>query len=319
MPKRTSIQPAIVELHSEGTSPKAIAEQTGVNYNTVRGQISRYKKRFVRRCVAWGDVHGKMDTELKQAIIRCRPTHLYDGGDSLDSQQASPHENHDVTPDTVMQEIHRVAQDVRDIAEALPEYPKVIEFMAGNHDLWVKRTLFKDKNPELMRDFYVDPLQVLVNLIPGATLKQSIFQYVHPDMDGVNFAETQHLNLVGDVLLSHMNFTAKWPGGAVLKLREWLLRWRRPLGLPELSMLVQFHGHKLALLEEEGGHIILIEPGMAAAPQIEHYKLDYQPRWSPGVTGAVYFEQHEIDGRWVTDRASVELIRPHRAIRFNEN
>lgn len=265
------------------------------------------KKPGRTRIVAVGDLHGSPDPELIAEIIRLAPDEIYIGGDVFHQEQVSPHGR--LPKETLRLTLRQEMANCRAALELLlRELPASIHIMRGNHDDWISK-LFTSLVPEALLDFFTDPLDLLISGLPRTEMVVSKWRQYYPSGADMELGESRYMCVVGDAFLSHGNFTGKWPGDAVQKLSLWLARWRRTLGLPDLSLLVQFHGHKCAHLEDEGSWQTWIEPGMAGLPSTESYKMQYKGSWSPGVIGAVYFEQEQ--GR--TDRSSIRLIRPHRA------
>lgn len=262
-----------------------------------------------RHVVALGDLHGAPSPDILKAVIAERPDLIIIGGDLLDQRQASVHSPEYGDKQTTLRE--EMATVRAFIETLLIKTSAVIWVLRGNHDSWTYKTIHSLLPPWAL-EFFQDPLDLLLAGLPRVEVIATPWTYYYPDNTADTFGESRYLLPLGDTLISHADFTGRNPGDAVRKLSTWIERWRQPLGLPAFSLLVQFHGHRIAHLEEAGGWQIWIEPGMGGLPNIESYKVQYKGAWGPGALGCVAFDQDNKNGGWCTRRASVKLIRPRR-------
>ena len=108
-----------------------------------------------------------------------------------------------------------------------------------------------------------------------------MWQYRFPDQSRRDLGESEFMAVFGDVLVSHCNFVGSNAGDAVKRFGLWVDKWRHTLGLEDVRVLVQAHVHRMAYLEQDGGHRILIEPGAAFEPIAEAYKVGYAAKCRP--------------------------------------
>jgi hypothetical protein len=246
--------------------------------------------------------------------VQEQPDVLVVAGDLLDGRESSPHAE---MPHAPKRTIREEMQTVRAYLEQLLLSTKAdVLVMRGNHDSWPAKRAAEAlaAYPDVLA-FWRDPLDLLIEQLPASRVKMvnTLWRYHYPDKSTAELGQTQYIALLGDALISHANFCGACAGDAVRKLSDWLRKWQGTLGLPELALLVQAHVHNVAFVESDGGHQVWVEPGAAFEPCVEGYKVDYQPKWKPGVVGAAVFEQELCRETWLTNRASVRLIRPRRA------
>jgi hypothetical protein len=187
--------------------------------------------------------------------------------------------------------------------------------MRGNHDLWAWKQI-SALLPEWAVEQYRDPLEMLVgDLGPRVEMVRTDSTYTFPDGSvDQDIPGNEFVYIAGDVLFSHINkASSKTQPGVVKVYRDWFIPWARVLGMGHVRAIVHFHVHQRTLLNEEGGHITLIEPGMAGMPSAEHYKFGYQSKWRPSVQGFVQMTQYLDRQQWRTDLDSVELVAPRQA------
>lgn len=262
-----------------------------------------------------GDFHGQPDPYVLAALVAARADIYVIGGDSTDQQYASGHK-----AQSRAERLRRKRATVRDDTAAmraalqtlLNETPGKLAIMLGNHDQWTQRQAM-EWLPDYALELFADPLDLLlVNLGPRVERVHHANGFHYPNGTSVDtLPETGFMYVLGDVLFSHKNYTAKHPGEAVKKLYlDFFTEWADPLQVSHVHVLVQFHGHKRAMSSRAGGWRTLIEPGMAGSAAVEGYKLDYMARWQPSVQGFVLLEQYLEDGEWKTDAASIDLVAP---------
>lgn len=262
-----------------------------------------------RKILAFGDTHGNPSKRLLPVIIAESPDLIVIGGDSLDCDEINPH------PRPIHKKKITIKEDIacnRAFLQAVRErVPAPIDIMTGNHDKWPHRAI-ADAGLDWLFELYPEPLELIAEGIPDVGLVGAGLSYKLPDEAMIPFSDTPFLYPLGDAILSHMNFTSKHPGAVLPKIAEWLMEWYRPMGLPEPALVIQFHTHKSSRIEKQGGYLTLIEAGMASDPSNEAWKVEYQPKWTPGVLGMVVFEQDRdpTSGEWKTDRSSIRVIHP---------
>ncbi len=189
--------------------------------------------------------------------------------------------------------------------------------MDGNHDKWLWKILASTL-PEWALEFFTDPIDLIIHDLPPERISRAKteFNAHYPSGDVERFTETRFLFPLGDALFSHMNFTGKNAGDGVRRLGAWIDQWHHVLGMPDFTCLVQFHGHKIAAIEDKGGFRALIEPGMGGSLSVEGYKTVYDGKWMPGNLGFVTFTQHHQGGDvWRTDTDSIDIVRPRRLVK----
>lgn len=267
-----------------------------------------------RKIIALGDLHGYPYAPLIAAVIDSNPDVIVLGGDLFDLSGYSTHsESYPlVNPDTIQTESIRLRIMLDLILEKTTARIAIIR---GNHDDRVYKRILElmGKYTRGLEFYYIDPIDVLVAGLPKdrvAVAKEKFYLHT-PNGDTIALNESRYMLKLGNALFSHLNYTSNKPGGAVEKLaNKWLINYRKPLGLEDINILVQFHGHKFSMVREQGGFCWLIEPGYAANPVTESYKLGYDPKWAPGTTGAISFEQCFNDHNWVNDLSSVIPVYP---------
>lgn len=304
----------IRELREQGLSFSQIARMLGSDYTKDRVQ-KLYQKHFPRevkrqRVVTLGDVHALPDYRLIDMVIDRAPDLIVIGGDLLDEAAVSHFRN--------LQQQQRLAlrseiEQCRALLRRLLDNTEArVDIIRGNHEDRLPR-IVAELLPEEVLEFFSDPLYSVVAGFERVNVARTTLYHHMPDGTSRLLAESAYLYVCGDALISHMNFYGKQPGQAARKLYDWVREWRRPLGLGEIALYVQFHGHKVSIAEVEGGFATLVEPGSAGEPSIDQYKVGYQASWGPSVAGALFFEQEWLDETWRTDLSSVELIRPYRS------
>jgi predicted phosphodiesterase len=260
-----------------------------------------------RNVCAIGDIHSAPNTSLVNQIVERNPDVIVLGGDLLDGDKPNRHVKlpEDPAPRTVQEEIGIVRAMAQFFLDRTDADLKVVR---GNHDdRWFKKVAEVLDDDEL--SLFIDPLKAAMAGLPRTELVKIRLTYQLPDSAERDFGETNYMYNMGDVLLSHANFTGSNAGDAVRKLLVWMDRWRRTLNI-DPSIFVQFHSHGQAWLTHDGGNVILIEPGMGCDPAAEAWKVRYDLKWKPGVLGALYFEQDLIGDRWVTDRRTLTILKP---------
>lgn len=269
-----------------------------------------------RKVLAVGDIHGEPDPELARAIVAYQPDIIIFGGDTLNLEQASRWKDDSKRAKTrrLRKTTRRELAAVRALIEFLLEHTHTILYvMRGNHEDRLYKKL-AEVLEDWMLDYFTDPLDLLVEgLGDRVRLVETNLDWQYPDGTRITeFTDTGYTFVVGDVLLSHMNYTGGEPGQAVLKLfNKWKLEWEQPFSLTHVRVLVQFHGHKTAMLDRANGWYTLVEPGMGGCMRTEIYKTGYKPIWKPGTQGFVSFTQVLCDGTWQTARSTVSLNRLH--------
>lgn len=257
-----------------------------------------------KKIIASGDLHGYPDEILIDSIIKEQPDEIYFVGDIFDQAQFSAHNgDYGEVAEEFSCEVERVSNCFQDI---LKSTRATITVSRGNHDDWLNKLLVA-LVPESARAFCQDPIDIVAARVwkdfPGR-LKKTVTE-LNVKLPHKSFKlekSLRYLEIVGDAYLSHLNFVASKPGEAALKLSNWLSEWVDVLGWPKPRLCIQLHVHNKSYSWTRGGHLCLVEPGMAGWS--EEYKISYQAKWRPGTIGACYFEQ--TDG--VTDLDSVRPV-----------
>lgn len=261
-----------------------------------------------RRVIALGDLHGLPHPTLIGRIVNWQPDIIIIGGDLLDAGQANPHAKfpHEKGGDPYRDEAARVRACLQTF---LDKTTAKIFVMRGNHDdRWYKRAA--EVLPEYLLEFFRDPLELLVYGL-GSRVEMVKTQWIVEQPDGAlsDLGQSAYMMTLGDALFSHGDFSGTNGGDAVRKLHTWVGKWRKSLNM-DPSVYVQFHCHQQSMTAFDGGHVLLVEPGMAADPAAETYKIGYTLKWKGGIVGAVCMYQEYTNGEWITDKNSVFVIRP---------
>lgn len=253
----------------------------------------------VRKAVVCGDIHGRPNAALFRVIADENPDLIVIGGDVYDAAQAS---SHGKLPgerrDSFKDEVARVRVGLEYLLDNTRARLIVIR---GNHDDRIYKRL-SELLPDYLLDLFPDPLQLLIQDLPRCELSKVRWQF-----NAAPLADTAYVALVGDMLVSHLDKTGTEAGDAVKKLAVWIDGWRRTLNCDPV-VLVQTHAHKKAILWQDSGNRVLIEPGIAAEPMIEGYKVQYGAKWKPASVGAVALTQELRGDDWQTDLASVRML-----------
>jgi hypothetical protein len=285
---------------------------------TFRAAPYAFSRHTTRTLVAVGDFHGNPDPEIVAALVRANADLYYIGGDTLDNQRASNHQAE--SKEEVQRRQSRGSReefaDIRAMLEVLiSETQGNIRVFDGNHDHWPSRKIIQ-LLPDYLLQWFNDPLDMLLfGLSPRVERVVHAQSFRYPNgTTAEGIPATRFMAVAGDVLMSHMNFTAKQPGGGALKLLEWFFEWSLGLGLDHVRVLIQHHGHKFGKINRGGGHYTLIEPGMGGQMSTESYKMDYNAKWQVGVQGFVRIEQYQdANHDWHSDTASIDMIAPRLA------
>lgn len=257
---------------------------------------------------AVGDIHSALDPRLWE-MLKARKLDIFEvGGDTSDSASASHYKRQ--MEQTIVAFATELTLGENFFKECSKLYP-LTNVLYGNHDhRW--HTALAALIPDVLLD-KIDPIKNMIQGLPNVHMVNMAVKSHMPDGTVLDMDKrTRYMHIVGDALLSHCNFSGKYPGDAAKRLYDWTANWRRPLGWPELSLYIQFHGHKMSYAEREGGYAALVEPGMGGGPKAEAYKVDYDAKWGPASIGAVVFKQERREGKWKTLLSSVELLRPYR-------
>lgn len=252
-----------------------------------------------RKVVCMGDIHGRPNRALFQTICDENPDLIVIGGDVFDAAQAN---NHAKLPGDKQEAFKDEVSRVRVALEyLLDNTPARLTVIRGNHDDRIYKRL-SELLPEYLLDLFPDPLQLLIQDLPRCELSK-----VRWTFNGQPFADSAYVVVVGDMLVSHLDKTGTEAGDAVKKLATWIDGWRRTLEC-DPRVLVQFHAHKRAILWQDSGNRLLIEPGIAAEPMVEGYKGQYSAKWKPASVGTVVLMQHQVGDDWCTDLNSVRML-----------
>lgn len=269
---------------------------------------TRQSKKLSRLVVVVSDIHAAPDEELTRLILDIKPDLLVVAGDLFDENQFSRHPRGlDETKKTFRHEMEVNRKWLKILAANIAK----IELLWGNHDHWLYGIL-AEILPDDVLEYFPDVLALASEGLGNVSVSKMPVEAVFPNGSTSAIGNTRYMAWVGDCLVSHANFSGSKPGFAVSKLYDWVQEWRRPLGWPEPAVYIQAHGHKMAMLDRQGGYSILVEPGMGGTPSVEGYKVGYQAKWQPGNLGAVRFVQELVGNNWKTKRETVELIRPRR-------
>lgn len=255
-----------------------------------------------RKIFALGDVHGTIDPKILSTILMESPDLIVIGGDIMDQAAQSTHDPYPGQKyPNIRDEIASARAWLGILRSRLPNTEIVI--MRGNHDDRVIRRL--KEVPEDLRDLISDPFDLIVNGLNGVRLnKQELFFDRPYNSQPQPMAISEYLYVIGDVLISHGNFLS------AEKLAQRIDEWKKPLGLPDLSVYIQFHTHHWRHIIDQGGWRHLIEPGMAGVAATEAYKLaSHNIKWKPGVLGCIVFSQDlNADMDWVTIPSSIHPV-----------
>lgn len=318
-------QPFAIPVAYEPPTAKTAAKPLAKTALTARqalqeyfGHVTRFTnyaiaEREARKIVAIGDLHGNPHPAMLAAVVNEQPDIVEIGGDLFNFHEANPHDNSPVDPANIIQcEAIRLRGAFDFLAKNLPF--TVFNLLKGNHDDWVMRKAKELLAPyPYLLHYFHDPYTTLLAELPSRFVRiVNRWQYERHGIPLDEYAQTEYLHVLGDVLFSHANFTGANEGDGVRKLKtKFVDRWRGHLsGLDQVKVLVQFHGHKIAHLKQNGGSIHLIEPGMVAAPSTMAYQTEYNLKWSPGALGGVVLEQERIGDKWVTALDTVRLLNP---------
>jgi predicted phosphodiesterase len=323
----TEVLDRIVEMRSQGLSFSRIAtmltmEGVPTTKDAVQKMVQRHSglEPARRKVVALGDVHGRPNAELVDVIIAEQPDIIVVGGDVLDAAMLSKHGRQINEKRTVLRDEFEAGRSF--LTRLSQETHADIKVIRGNHDDRAYRVMsdllqndwaYQIISETLKIDIIAklgDLLAAVTHDIPRVELVSTALETHWPDGSKHAIAESPYLYVVGDAIVSHMNFCGKRAGAAVQKFYNWFQDWKIPLRLEHLRVFIQFHGHKAAVLPVEGARVTLVEPGMVADPGAESYKLGYQGYWSPGVVSACVFEQEYVAQRWQTNLSSVRLVFP---------
>ncbi len=260
-----------------------------------------------RRVVICGDLHADPHKGLTQQIIDLQPDILAVVGDLLDGDAPNSHVKLPGDPKP---------KDTRQEIAVIRAWFELMLDKTGA-DIWVTRGNHDDRYfrraaeflPDYLLDFFRDPLDMVVYGLPRVEIVSTPWTAIMPNGEKSDLGHSQYMLPLGDILLSHANFVGTEPGVAVRKLMQWHAPWRRTLDF-DPTIFVQMHCHSQSLGAYDGGHVLLIEPGMLCNPSAEAWKLRYDLKWKSGVVGALYLEQNEIDGQWITDRRTVRILTP---------
>lgn len=254
-----------------------------------------------RKIVCIGDLHGKPHPGILSTVLQTNPDMVVIGGDIFDQAQFSHHERGiDAREDAFEVEM----QHMRAFLEVLHEHTEAIVVVRGNHDNRMFRMLSELLPQHLLR-YFNDPLDVLVSGLPRIELVRNDLYANRPGLTKEGIGYVRHVYVLGDALVSHAHFSS-----AEDFYYKWVVKWRRFLGWPEFSVLIQHHTHAFKHQLCEGGHLTLLDAGMGGEASIEQYKVEASAKWKPGQLGFVYFEQNKNGDRWVSDHRSVRLIWP---------
>jgi hypothetical protein len=254
-----------------------------------------------RKVIILGDVHANPHPGLTQMIIDEEPDIIVVAGDLFDMAALNSH-GKDAQRATFKAELDVCRVFLKTLKEKTPARPIIL--MMGNHEKRLDAAL-----AEFLPEDVLEAVSEVVNPLILAAKGIDGIEIADQPLPTHN-ANTGYWILVGDAVVSHMNFCGKRPGFAAQKLVEWYREWRRLLKLPDATVYVQLHGHKASLNWIEGGSAVAVEPGMAGDYPIEKYKLGYKAVWHPGTIGACVIEQELVGRNWVSDVRSVRLIQP---------
>lgn len=305
------------EAESSGVplSFSAISEQinqefTGLD-STKDGVQKLYKKSrgdgemwISRKVIAAGDFHGHPDLKLLQLILDENPDLFVAGGDLVDASQFS-HFTRSAGEKIVT--LEKESARVNKWLEAIRCH-KIL--LTGNHEDHIRKTILASipVSSRHMVDIK-DPLEGCIEGLENCEISSMpLYAHMPNGTTKIKVTETKYMLQLGDVLLSHNNFTGEQ---ATKKLMRWTDDHRAMFNWPHFRMLVQFHTHAVDKREVRNGHTVLVEPGMVGTPDSEAYKYQYNTKYQPGIIGAVVFTQKKERGRWITDLSSIKILRPY--------
>lgn len=180
----------------------------------------------------------------------------------------------------------------------LRETDAMIYAIRGNHDDWFDREVAKIV-PEL-REFLSNPIDLIFfNMGERVRLNyQTLILREPAHHDRESAGELRYMMTYGDIAISHFSFSGSKPGDGVHKLRLRLNEWRHTLGLQDARVFIQAHTHNVSYAELDGGHVVQVECGMMCERDSEGYKLGHRFSWRPGVIGAFVCEVE--DGHYIS-------------------
>jgi len=326
LPQEASVPPFITEITAElpesDESDEPVHEGMTDGYRRYFGDTWHYTGQPYaepfqwRRVVAVGDIHGDPDPLILAEIIAQEPHIIILGGDILDAQRLGTHPQDEPRKSRSLREELTTTRAA--LQHLLDNTKAAIVIMRGNHDARAFKRMkealaLAGEDLELL---FNDPLRLLIAGLPQTRVQiiDTRFDFVAPNGYREEADSTQYLYRVGeDAIVSHCNFSGKQPGQAVDKLNKEISEHYPRLGWSEPRLLIQMHGHKIAHIERQAGHKVLVEPGMGGRMTTESYKVGYKMVWQPGSLGFVAFDQVEREsGVWQTDLGSVQVVRPRR-------
>jgi len=199
------------------------------------------------------------------------------------------------------------------VGNAVYEFPGRHVMVTGNHDLMTPKYLPKGIPYWIRRTFIREPLELLVAPFDGSVeLGSWNVDYHMPDGEVLtHYKDVPEAYVLGDLLVSHMNFSGRVPGSAVQGLYSWWQNNRIQFGLEKIRVLVQAHAHNLYCGDTAGGHVVLIEPGYLGDMRKLKYKVGYNAWGESGAPrGFVTCVQHEqSQDVWKTDLKTIQLHR----------
>lgn len=225
------------------------------------------------------DIHAHPDRSLTEKLINLQPNHIIIAGDILDSAAINPHEKRNAI--SLEGEIRIMRAWLEGV---LRRTNASVTVMRGNHDDWAARTL-NTIVPDALRFLVGDPLALLV----GGFEDRVVLHKGQAVVNGIPVENADYFMVIGDALISHIDFTGSQSGDASRKLYKWYNDWRRTLNI-DCNVFIQAHVHHMSYNAVDGGNAVLIEPGMFASPLAEGYKLGQKGKWRPGTQGFVTFE-----------------------------
>lgn len=182
----------------------------------------------------------------------------------------------------------------------------------GNHDTMKTKFLPKGVPYWIKKTFVRDPIELLIDTFDGV-LELGAWNLSFHHADGEvehDYRRIPEAFQVGDMLVSHLNFTGAGPGDAVKKLAAWVDKNRMVFGLNHMRVLVQAHAHNLFNGDVAGGHMSLVEPGYTGEQSILKYKVGYNMWGEAGAAqGFMVCQQRLHNHEWKTDLSTIRMVR----------
>lgn len=269
-----------------------------------------------RRICVVSDYHGQPHSFIQESLLNEQYDVCVHAGDIFDMQTLSKPrmEGKSIAMQEKTLMLDEEIQNMRLWFELLDEHTNAQHVvLMGNHDARMYSLFARLLDPYLKTDsllyrLFNTPLDIVTEGLENFILGQRDMEWHYPDLSIQHAANSQYLYQVGDVLVSHMDFTGKTPGQAVNALWGWVQDYMDVLAMHDIRVAMQAHTHKLSLDRNcQGGHVALVETGCAMSADRIGYSLVYKGHWTPSAVGYVLLDQYLEDDVWTTDLDSIKL------------